>query len=1164
MNIYKELGLQEISKNPDKLAALKQHVSIEASKIIPGFYYNYTLYTFPDNLEFEYCKTPEGEEAGFDIHYSGNNICDFTFEKELVSGTAPIYLMASRISEELLPVRVVCPDTRPPARTGYIYHGQIVAFAATDSFQTIDADGYSVKQTNAVDTVRVIGKVNSVTERSFEFDSIHADYYDVDIETSIGSVSVLVAGIEKIPEEGQFIQADCILSLDVAIKPTTYIEGPFYEDPYKDILPPSGEDTYYVLGFIPNARNDVQVICDAIERKDFSRITRSCAKEISLSDTDGNRIIDRNSLGEYLKGITPAGELTLYLSHCISNNNSNLMGLQGIEIKETDTPLIDLLFQIDDNGQVDRVYVCSPDNCQMGIDYELHALVQLKEAMCNGNLEALTDILSENCTYKSEYGGRTVVGAVKIMQFLGEIQGNLNDETQYTGEIISSKEVLRDCEKRPDAYSGSWCLIEHQSGEIAAAIFIRINSEQRITNILLSRNGRFVNLFEKRNAPVDNGDTRSVKVMLSEFFGDEDPINGLRGNPAPDDNHDIYIWKNADEYARSWLNNSGYSLEDTIPEDDSIAYPCSYKDEKWTLYLFAFGERKQVDLDTEYCVQLKNRKTAEDRKVIIIGVQVKISVDEQGKTQHKIHGYDRENPESWIISNVKGKDIVLFYPRRDVFEMVPRLMAAANMRDRDLLDALFAKDGYLEDLNGGRFLNNAYFTSLVHHVIEHGKMKTAYVSYDGTIYSKVPYLEDYCYLTFSVSDQHKIEHITEKALDCSYVDLLITDEVLLHDPRNDTPRLVAVETFAPSDFSRLSLRLTYENNDIRRYDFKGDFGKEKVFSLEGYTFTDKMFSHPRLTDHHAPVITLGSSYFAEQGQGVEFVNGYSIAAVPMYFDSYPIEQFSYAGMDNVHVSQFDYDEDGFGLGHISDLDPRNPLYLLDRNTMTARTLPEEFWDTPIFIEPFCGGYSEGRIMVSTLRDLDLQYHHELHGSAGMWGWLDKDFNEVIPPQYPYALNFVDGQAIVCKGEWDIKEENGKKSYWCEHEAWGVIDKDGKEIIPCAYDELHDIDGTSRLYLVHEGGWDDGHNAIYDIEEHDVILELDFEFDRGYMFNECFVTDKNILVFMDHQAGEGLDYLYAYDLIEKKFLAYKEEYRERTYNGKSRVVVKKDGEDIIVF
>lgn len=100
--------------------------------------------------------------------------------------------------------------------------------------------------------------------------------------------------------------------------------------------------------------------------------------------------------------------------------------------------------------------------------------------------------------------------------------------------------------------------------------------------------------------------------------------------------------------------------------------------------------------------------------------------------------------------------------------------------------------------------------------------------------------------------------------------------------------------------------------------------------------------------------------------------------------------------------------------------------------------------------------------------------------------------------------------------------------------------------------------------MHEGGWKTGHYSIYDSKEKTIILELDFDFDIGYMFNECFLADNGLLVFVDHQPGEGLDYLYAYDLSNKKYVAYKAEYTERTLDGESKVVVNKDGQDIIVF
>ena len=52
--------------------------------------------------------------------------------------------------------------------------------------------------------------------------------------------------------------------------------------------------------------------------------------------------------------------------------------------------------------------------------------------------------------------------------------------------------------------------------------------------------------------------------------------------------------------------------------------------------------------------------------------------------------------------------------------------------------------------------------------------------------------------------------------------------------------------------------------------------------------------------------------------------------------------------------------------------------------------------------------------------------------------------------------------------------------------------------------------------------------------------------------------------MDHLPGEGEDLVYVYDLNEKKYLAYAESYKERTLNGESKVIINKDGRDIIVF
>ena len=335
-----------------------------------------------------------------------------------------------------------------------------------------------------------------------------------------------------------------------------------------------------------------------------------------------------------------------------------------------------------------------------------------------------------------------------------------------------------------------------------------------------------------------------------------------------------------------------------------------------------------------------------------------------------------------------------------------------------------------------------------------------------------------------------------------------------------------------------------------------------------------MFRNGRIADPVSPEEHRLFRAYPRNYPGIEFINGAAISAVELYHNSYPLGEFKYRDGREVFILQ-DFDqEEPFAVGRINDLDPANPLYLFDKEKKIAKTIPAQYQDTPIICYPFCGGFSEGLLMVSTMGELDLQYHHNRYACAGMWGWLDTDLQTIIEPKYVYAMNFWNGRAIVCKGEWTTVEKDGKLQYWCENEGWGVIDQQERELVPCRFDELYEIDGTDRLYFVREtvqgGGGDghftriDSHYAIYDVQEQKVILELDFDFDMGYMFNECFVADGDILVFVDHLPGKGEDLIYAYDLHNKKFIAYAESYTERTLNGESKVVVNKDGQDIIVF
>lgn len=267
-------------------------------------------------------------------------------------------------------------------------------------------------------------------------------------------------------------------------------------------------------------------------------------------------------------------------------------------------------------------------------------------------------------------------------------------------------------------------------------------------------------------------------------------------------------------------------------------------------------------------------------------------------------------------------------------------------------------------------------------------------------------------------------------------------------------------------------------------------------------------------------------------------------------------EFTIQDMNDVFCSQDDF-VDGYCIGTIKDYDG---LYLICQETRIAKKLPNKYQGTPIYISPECGGYKNGLVMVSLMGEMDLAFHHNKSGCAGIWGWIDKDFNTVIAPQYIFAENFLNGKATVAKGEW-VKLDD--ESFDWNDEEWGVINIHGEEIVPCMYDELYQIDNSDNLYLAHKGGWDSGNYCIIDSNTKDEILEMTFDFDAGYMFNRIYV-EKDKLIFIKHIPGEGTDLIYVYDLKAKSFIMQGEPYTERTLNGASNIVVNKDGQDIIVF
>lgn len=184
-------------------------------------------------------------------------------------------------------------------------------------------------------------------------------------------------------------------------------------------------------------------------------------------------------------------------------------------------------------------------------------------------------------------------------------------------------------------------------------------------------------------------------------------------------------------------------------------------------------------------------------------------------------------------------------------------------------------------------------------------------------------------------------------------------------------------------------------------------------------------------------------------------------------------------------------------------------------------------------------FSDGLARVSLLRvnEVGLAYHSDFEDDAGFWGYVDKTGKEIIKPQYIYAFDFINDRAVVVKGKWTIDRkwdnEYNQGCYWTEEELWGVIDKNGNEIIPCIFDEIRyfindDNDRTicEAYYQVHVGGWKEGKWAIIDRNGNFVTEPIFEDFSYDYY--------KGMFTFREENTYEDTPYG-IYDLNTKKVL-----------------------------
>lgn len=110
-------------------------------------------------------------------------------------------------------------------------------------------------------------------------------------------------------------------------------------------------------------------------------------------------------------------------------------------------------------------------------------------------------------------------------------------------------------------------------------------------------------------------------------------------------------------------------------------------------------------------------------------------------------------------------------------------------------------------------------------------------------------------------------------------------------------------------------------------------------------------------------------------------------------------------------------------------------------------------------------YTDGLCMVSSMPVLQRDFVCRNCGykNPGIWGFIDTKGEEGVKPQYVFAENFQHGTAIVAKGEWVFDPE--EFIYTAENVRWGIIDKNGNEVVEFKYSCIRRVSLDGRFFAV---------------------------------------------------------------------------------------------------
>ena len=725
--------------------------------------------------------------------------------------------------------------------------------------------------------IRISGIADVWNHKCFDFIS-QTDFIELVLYALGGKISVVILSknFDFNIKRGDYVTLEGILSLDIAINTNDNI-GDFSVNEYTELIEKIDDKATpwpYKYGINPSFANTKKIIIDAILTKDYSKIRRCCeAKHISY------RLID--ILSNLENNITHCE-----IKHILDSPNKYALGHEAVLIYDGEELMQALWLDRNDYGQIYNFELLDINNTTFGIDKEFHLLTMVSMANTYHKPRLLKEYLVDNCKYRSEYSNTTILNSNQIISWLIGVGNAISLQEEYYSEILLSENELLIIENLPDIYKGKYCIKSYQGNELAYYVFITYNDDNKITNILLSRDPNYLKAFKKEEKKLDVHKDRKFSYDSSKI------IKEIRSKQYCNIDSDTeYIQKKTDELLVNWLKRKSYKIEDSFCLDDCLAYTCSYGDKKYLVCFYSCDDIKNANLSEKTYDYLRDYDIAKDREILIAHIAVEKVIKKNGKSKYYISSFyaKRGFIELFRLTRVQDRDILVYFARPDVWDLVFRFVAAYNSKDYDLLRAIM--HDYPAFYDKGRasypFRYQHVYGGFMKFYRDNGPMKIAYVNYYDNYFNLDPYVEDVGFVSIYVDESSKITNIVINSLNRRYGDVIFEEDPLMETPLNYVPVLKKVEFMSPSENIRMALLLEFENGEKKIFDITESSVDHTTFKYRDKIFTYHIFKSVKIIDK----IFRPESYefigFAERGQGVEFSNGVVLSTVELYHNSHP-------------------------------------------------------------------------------------------------------------------------------------------------------------------------------------------------------------------------------------------------------------------------------------